>query len=185
MKIDWERSIQELIAVKREASQADGNESPLPHPPATEAELAAAEAHLGLSLDPQYREFLRHANGWDDFFISTRLFGTDDLLGTTDLMRIARECIDAYVEFNPSGTFPDDEDPLEEWEKGSPLNMISPKDVLPIGFSTATGAMAMIGRGGTSCAGQVIDIYGTAVSRHRDFHAFVRAAIEVAKQPFD
>jgi hypothetical protein len=59
--------------------------------------------------------------------------------------------------------------------------MISPKDVLPIGFSTWTGAMAMIGRGRTSCAGQVLGVYGAAINRYRDFHAFVREAIEVAK----
>jgi hypothetical protein len=59
--------------------------------------------------------------------------------------------------------------------------MISPKDVLPIGFSTWAGATALIGRGGMSCAGQALNVYGAAVNRFRDFHAFVRKAIDIAK----
>jgi len=33
-------------------------------PGATEAETAAAEAHLGVTLPPSYRAFLRVSNGW-------------------------------------------------------------------------------------------------------------------------
>ncbi len=177
MKIDWERHIQELVSVQRKVSESEGRNPPRPQPPATEAQLAAAEAKLGLSLDPQYRDFLRHANGWDDILGDT-LFGTGELLDTTGLMATATSAISAFVEFNPSGMFPEDEGPLEEWETRSPLNTISPKDVLPIGYCAWYLSIIMIGRERTSCAGQVLHISGSAVNRYPDFRSFFQNAIQ-------
>src|ERR687886_770713 len=52
----------------------------LGYPGATEAELAEAEAYLGITLPPSYRAFLRVSNGWRDTspFIY-RLWSTDEI----------------------------------------------------------------------------------------------------------
>jgi hypothetical protein len=38
---------------------------PTPHPPATDAEIAALERRIGLPLPPSYRQFLQWHNGYD------------------------------------------------------------------------------------------------------------------------
>lgn len=50
-----------------------------PNPGASEAQLQAAESRLGAGLDPQHRELLSVANGWDRYLGAFSLFGTDDL----------------------------------------------------------------------------------------------------------
>lgn len=55
---------------------------PLPMPGATELQLAEVESHLGVKLDLQHRDFLKHANGWPEFSGTFSLFGTVDLLGS-------------------------------------------------------------------------------------------------------
>src|SRR4051812_8176526 len=49
-------------------------------PGATEAEIAGAETHLGVTLPPSYRAFLRVSKGWRDTspFID-RLWSTDEI----------------------------------------------------------------------------------------------------------
>ena len=37
----------------------------LGNPPATDAEIAALESRLGLTLPPSYRDFLQFSNGWN------------------------------------------------------------------------------------------------------------------------
>ncbi len=59
-----------------------------PRVAATNNELASAEQHLGVGLDPSYRDFLGHANGWPSFMQSVDLLGTDDL---ADGPRLAAE----------------------------------------------------------------------------------------------
>jgi hypothetical protein len=44
--------------------EAEEDRRPLAAPPATEADIAAAEARLGVRLPPSYREFLTVSNGW-------------------------------------------------------------------------------------------------------------------------
>ncbi len=178
MKIDWDRDIQELTALKRMVSESEGVSFSAPRPPATEAELIAVEEHLGLSLDRQFRDFLQHANGWDDFYISTSLFGTGELCDSAGLMATATECVAAYGEFNPSGMLPPDDAPAEQWQLQSPLDTISPKDLLPIGFSTSIGSITVIGRERTSCAGQVLEFSGSTIDRYPDFLAFFQSVIE-------
>lgn len=82
---DWHTEIAQLAQIKRAIYRADTAglwNFHLPKPGASESELAAAEAHLGFRLDPDYRSFLSTANGWDAFHQTVDLFGTEDLMGS-------------------------------------------------------------------------------------------------------
>lgn len=50
-----------------------------PNPPATAAEIEAAERRLGKRFDRQLREWLEHANGWSFVFGTTSLFSTQQM----------------------------------------------------------------------------------------------------------
>jgi SMI1-KNR4 cell-wall len=94
---DWRPAIARMVEVKRVLAEVDTDGLWEHHPPraaATEEDIAAVEARLGLRLDPQYREFLLHANGWPSFFHTIDLFGTEELAGG-GLMDVANEMLDA------------------------------------------------------------------------------------------
>lgn len=76
----WQELLDRFVAQRRRLADHD-EFSPLtlPEPGATEEQLCAAEARLGHPLDPHYREFLSVANGWDEYFISSSLLGTEDI----------------------------------------------------------------------------------------------------------
>ncbi|HMJ11548.1 MAG TPA: SMI1/KNR4 family protein [Polyangiaceae bacterium] len=50
-----------------------------PHPAASLTAIAAAEARIGRSLPPSYREFLLAHDGWPRFFEGASLLGTANL----------------------------------------------------------------------------------------------------------
>ncbi|MEV6279669.1 SMI1/KNR4 family protein [Nocardia sp. NPDC051832] len=76
----WEALIGDLVAQKRRLVSFRSYESDtMPNPGATEEQLCAAESRLGRPLDPQYRELLSVADGWDHFWISYSLLGTADI----------------------------------------------------------------------------------------------------------
>ncbi|MFJ4651046.1 SMI1/KNR4 family protein [Nocardia sp. NPDC088792] len=77
----WRQLLDSLLQQHRRRAGADPEKDPLipPKAGATEQQLRAAERRLGFRLDPQYREFLSIADGWDGYN-----FG-EDLLGTSDL----------------------------------------------------------------------------------------------------
>ncbi|MEV6767944.1 SMI1/KNR4 family protein [Nocardia sp. NPDC051030] len=76
----WAELIEQMVAQKRRLGEfCDYESDTRPNPPATEEQLRAAEDRLGRSLDPQHRELLSLINGWEHFFISYNLLGTDDI----------------------------------------------------------------------------------------------------------
>lgn len=94
---DWRPEIVRLVEIKQAIFEADVQavwEYHFPKVAATADQMAAAEAHLGVRLDPGYREFLSYANGWPSFFQSVDLFGTDDLAGGPRL-EVANQMLDA------------------------------------------------------------------------------------------
>jgi hypothetical protein len=177
MPTPWELEIHELAALKRSAARSERENIVPIRQPASEAEIVAVEKHLGLSLDLQYREFLRSSNGWGDFYIGAALFGTSELSNAALMARVAG-LIDAWVEFNPNQTFPA-EDFCADSAIEPRLATVSPKDVLPIGDCEFYLSIIMIGRIGSPCAGQVLHITGSAISRYRDFRAFFRHVVQV------
>jgi len=74
-----------LDALHREEEQASGGVAQaLPFEAHAEIEtLRSTQAAVGVILDPQHFEFLRHADGWNRFAGNIDLFGTSDLLGSS------------------------------------------------------------------------------------------------------
>ncbi|MEV6768151.1 hypothetical protein AB0N05_05900 [Nocardia sp. NPDC051030] len=75
----WRELIDRFVEQRERFSPFEGGSFTYPNPGADEAQLRAAEVRLRGELDPQHREFLSIANGWD------RYLGTSGLLGTQDL----------------------------------------------------------------------------------------------------
>lgn len=77
----WRELLDAMIDNKRRHASLDDGLYPVthPNPGATEEQLHAAEERLGRPLDPQYREFLGVANGWESYHFSTNLLGTSDI----------------------------------------------------------------------------------------------------------
>lgn len=81
---DWQERINVMALVKQRLAQVDAEglwEYHLPRAAASEERIQEVEAHLGEALDPSYRAFLRHADGWLAFYQTVDLFGSEELLG--------------------------------------------------------------------------------------------------------
>lgn len=81
---DWKQRIVELVLVKQKLAELDTKglwQYRLPAVAATETKLKSVEAYLGEALDPAYRAFLLHADGWPAFYQTVDLFGSEDLMG--------------------------------------------------------------------------------------------------------
>ncbi|MGL5444068.1 MAG: SMI1/KNR4 family protein [[Mycobacterium] stephanolepidis] len=77
----WRQLLDAMIDNKRRHASVDDGLYPVthPNPGATEEQLRATEERLGRPLDPQYREFLGVADGWESYHFSTNLLGTSDI----------------------------------------------------------------------------------------------------------
>lgn len=78
----WNEEIGAAHLVKKHLHSIDIEsvwEFHMPSVAATEAEVCLVESELGRNLDNQYREFLRHANGWRCFLQAIDLFSLEDL----------------------------------------------------------------------------------------------------------
>lgn len=77
----WRELLDSMIENKRRHAAVDDGLYPMthPNPGATEDELRAVEAQLGRPLDPQYREFLGVADGWESYHFGTNLLSTRDI----------------------------------------------------------------------------------------------------------
>lgn len=76
----WQDLTQRFVAQRRRPLEAGENEEGTsPNPGATESQPLMAERRLGRPLDPQYRELLSVADGWDYFYRFFSLLGTAEL----------------------------------------------------------------------------------------------------------
>ncbi|GAA2788059.1 SMI1/KNR4 family protein [Saccharopolyspora taberi] len=76
----WPDLIAEMVLLRQRVAEVDDLFPwTIPHPPATEEQLTAAEARLGHPLDPQHRAFLGYGNGWPDFHLGGSLLSTEEL----------------------------------------------------------------------------------------------------------
>lgn len=96
-KVDWPILFGRLITAGQRIKELDPDEPEVsaPRPAATEAEIAALEQRVGERVDPYYRDFLLHANGWPKVFFEVGLFGVPELDGGGD-WSIAGELLTRY-----------------------------------------------------------------------------------------
>ncbi|SUA79301.1 Uncharacterised protein [Nocardia otitidiscaviarum] len=108
----WRELVDGLVEQKRRLVTFGDHESDtMPKPGASEEQLRAAESRLGRRLDPQYRELLSVANGWDHFWISYSLLGTEDNGYSGNVFLFVGPASDlptgAAVPLPPEMTYPD------------------------------------------------------------------------------
>jgi hypothetical protein len=80
---DWKKEIAVGWLVKQAMMELDKHKVfpyHLPEVAASESQILEAERQIGHTLDASYKAFLRHANGWQSFWQTSDLFGTDDLI---------------------------------------------------------------------------------------------------------
>jgi hypothetical protein len=86
---NWKERIVQMVLVKQRLEEVDTEkfwEYRLPKLAADEQTLRQVETDLGMPLDPEYREFLKHAGGWPAFYQTVDLFGPEELLGSPEFM---------------------------------------------------------------------------------------------------
>jgi hypothetical protein len=105
--MDWKREIVIAHYVRQKMAEADKEhlwDHHFPEVSATESAVSEAERVLGFSLDPSYREFLKHADGWRAFYQAVDLFGTSDLIGGARHER-AKALLDSLEDTRPECGF--------------------------------------------------------------------------------
>src|SRR5690349_12030747 len=95
--VDWKREIAIAYLVNEKLAEVDVDgiwPFHVPQVAASEESICEVERRFGEPLDPSYRGFLAHADGWKGFAIGIDLFGTRDLLGGPHMER-AEEILNA------------------------------------------------------------------------------------------
>lgn len=134
----------------------------LPRVGAAEQSLIDLETYLGEPLDPRYRDFLSHANGWLDFHLSVDLFGTDELRGGP-LMERARKQLSVI------------EDVV--WSEVGLTESL----VLPIAAAKYDPTLFVITRSAANCPGNVIWMTGSVIDKFENFDEFFLSMKEYNK----
>jgi len=159
---DWKVAVARYWLIKQEIQARDTRalwDHRLPALASTEAELAVTERRIGQPIDPQYRNFLLVAGGWQSFWHSVSIFGPSDLSGGP-LMEQAQDSL-SILEDN---------------------DIVESSSVLPIAIASQDTDLFVIGRKGTQSEGTVIWLSGEEVDRYSGFEDFFLAMTEYAKR---
>jgi hypothetical protein len=160
-RADWKQRIAVMALVKQKLAEVDTEglwEHRLPRVAASQERLREVEAHLGEALDPSYRDFLRHADGWPAFYQTVDLFGSDDLLGG-ERFRHAEEML-GYAEGEQLGA------------RGLR------RELLPIAASPADLDLFVMTRRSSPHPGTVIWLAGSEIDRYPSFDGYFLAMID-------
>jgi SMI1 / KNR4 family (SUKH-1) len=98
--IDWKTEISRVVYWKQVAADHDkSNALPwhLPRIGASDDEISNAEQVTGFVFPEQYKNFLRYANGWKGFFLSTDLYGTEEILENRHNIALERTELRSYL----------------------------------------------------------------------------------------
>jgi len=166
MNIDWNNEIAKKTALQAQLMELSNLVSHAPpKSPASEEQIQTVERLLGFRLDTQYSQFLRHANGWENFLFETMLFGTDDLLGRTGLSAHAWHHLGL---FSPDGNLHE----VFNFNGESRNLQVQRNELLPIGDTTESLHMYFIAKPNSLLSGHVIMIQGSSVTEYDDFFTF-------------
>ena len=164
---DWKQAIVWLACIHQQIRQWDSErlwDPRLPNVAATPSEVADAERRLGNAVDGQYRQFLLHANGWENFFQEVDLFGLGDLLGGARLTA-ARQALEDLIEV------------------GVPSAVVyGQRALLPIALSREDAHLFVLVRPGELGAGRVIWYRGREIDVFPDFESFFVTMAEYSRQ---
>jgi hypothetical protein len=165
--IDWPSEIVRGVLIQQRIEALDQARlwrRYLPEVAATEVELRQAEQRLGHPIEPQYRAFLAHANGWRWFYQAVDLFGTQQLLGASP-MEFARLQLGA----------------VEGADFVAAVGM-SKTDVLPIGASGHQGDLFLLAQPWSHHPGTVSWYTGQLIERYPNFDEFFLAMLDYNRE---
>jgi cell wall assembly regulator SMI1 len=162
----WKDHIAIMHLVKQELLKRDKARlwpHHLPEVGATEEQLQAAEKALGFSLDPQYRDFLLHADGWKGVCQTVDLFGTGQLMrsGVMDHAMVLLNSIEPGV-LESSGFLRD--------------------QLLPIAASASDRDLFVIALPHSPSPGMVIWFAGEEIDRFENFQEYFLAMIDYNRE---
>lgn len=163
----WESEIVKGVLIQQRIEELDRGRlwtRYLPEVAAGEDKLQETEKRLGFSLDPEYRDFLRHADGWRCFFHAVDLFGTQNLLGAPPMER-------ARAQLRAVGS--------EDLLAATGMNL---EDVLPIGASPLQPDMFLLALPRSASPGAVIWFTGQEIDRFPCFDDFYGAMLDYSRE---
>lgn len=134
----------------------------IPRMKATEEDVAAFETERGERLPSSYREFLLHADGWEQFYFTVDLFGIQELRGAGGWQH-AQNLLTSY----------DAEEVLEESE-------LEVTDLLPVAAGQGNDLIVVV-REGRPNAGLTVWFDGGEYGRYDDFGDFFEEAVAMLR----
>ncbi|MED4531248.1 SMI1/KNR4 family protein [Metabacillus fastidiosus] len=165
----WTDMIAVMMSVKQEMQKYDKEKLwgyYLPETAAAESKITEAENCLGFFLDPYYKEFLKHANGWKGFSQTIDLFGTEELCQSED-MKYANMILNAI-----------ENSVIEE-------SSFSRDQLLPIAATKTDKDLFVLTKWNKSSPRIVIWFAGEEVERFDNFKQFFLAMIDYNKDDLD
>lgn len=135
-----------------------------PSGPASDADIAAAETRLGTHFDDQYKQWLRHVNGWVSFS------GADDLFSLTQIARDSTEAKNMLV-YLRSGEFTPQQ-----------LGITSFDQLIVVGGSLDGNAYFVALQQAPASGARSMPVYafsGGDFVRYDNFEAFIQKQIEL------
>jgi SMI1-KNR4 cell-wall len=159
---EWKQRIVELVLVKQKLAELGSKglwQHRLPSVAATEGRLKSVEAHLGEALDPDYRAFLLHGDGWLAFYQTVDLFGSDDLMGNHRFHRATEMLRNVDDSVLISGG-------------------LRREDLLPIAASPVDLDLFVMTRRSASPPGMVVWLAGSEIDRFPSFDEYFIAMVD-------
>jgi hypothetical protein len=165
--LDWKRELVIAHLVKQKISEVDVDslwENTLPDLGASEEQLLSLEMWLGYDLDPQHKDFLRHANGWRGLMQDIDVLSIEDLVGGPRAGHVA-ELVESL-------------DPIEA------LCGLSKNDMLPIAVASTGIDVMMMARPHTGTPGQVMWFAGGLIDTFAGFDEWFLAMVDHNREEY-
>ncbi|MDV7246251.1 MULTISPECIES: SMI1/KNR4 family protein [Rhodococcus] len=133
-----------------------------PEPPATDADITAAEGRLGTKFDKQFKDWLHHVNGWQFYCGADTLFPLSDVSKDSPKAKALRIWLD-NADLTPTDVGVDSFD-----------------DLIVIGGAEGAFYIATV-RSDQSREVAPVYEFGGGVLTHTSFKDFIQANIDLAK----
>ena len=159
--MDWKRELVIAHLVKQKIAEVDVEglwENTLPEVASTEEQLLALESELQHSLDPEHRQFLLHADGWQAFMQRVDILGATDLVGGNRRDRA--------------------EELLGSLEDLKSLCGFSRSELLPIAVSSEDIDVMVLARPSSAQPGKVFWLAGAVVEHFEGFNEWFLAMVD-------